>query len=169
MIPSKVFFTRGIGHANEKIISFENALREAQISRYNLVTVSSILPPQCKEVTVQEGNGLLSPGQIVYTVLSRITIENLTTSRPESMFASIGVAKPIDTTFYGYLGEYSGINEDIDHVKKETCKLANKLLLSSRDDGEIECKTFEITAYTKLLSKTDYKYTTCIAAAVFIE
>ncbi len=169
MIPTKVFFTRGIGHANEKIISFENALRDAQISQYNLVSVSSILPPQCKEVSVQEGIGLLSPGQIVYTVLSRITMENQSSNQLKSMFASIGVAKPDDTTLYGYLGEYSGINEDLDRVKKETCKLANKLLLSSGDNCEIECKTFEITAYIRLESKSVYEYTTCIAAAVFIE
>jgi len=169
MIPTKVFFTRGIGHANEKIISFENALREAQISKYNLVTVSSILPPQCDEVTVQDGIGFLSPGQIVYTVLSRITIKNVPDNLPDNVFASIGIAKPNDLTLYGYLSEYSGTDENLEYIKKESCKLANKLLLSTRDNGDIPCNTKEITAFKKLKSKSEYEYITCIAAAVFIE
>ena len=169
MIPTKIFFTRGIGHGNEKIVSFENALRDAQISCYNLVTVSSILPAHCEETSVEEGTQLLSPGQIVYTVLSRITHNNYSENRTKNVFASIGVAKPNDQSQYGYLSEFSGVNHPLEYVKKESCELAKKLLDSSRNNGDIECNTFEITAFTKLKSKSDYEYTTCIAAAVFIE
>ena len=169
MIPTKIFLTTGIGHGNEKIVSFENALREGQISCYNLVTVSSILPPQCEEISVEEGIKLLSPGQIVYTVLSRITHDNYSENRTDSLFASIGIAKPNDHTAYGYLSEYSGENKSLEHVKLESCDLAKKLLDSSSDNGDNGSNAFEITAYAKLKSKYDYGYTTCIAAAVFIE
>ena len=169
MIPTKVFFTRGIGHGDEKIISFENALRDAKISCYNLVTVSSILPAQCEEISALDGIKLLSPGQIVYTVLSRRTHDNDSNSRTDNVFASIGIAKPKDPTLYGYLGEYSGENEPIEYVLKKSCELAKKLLNSSKDNGDVECNTYEITAYTKIKSNTNYAYTTCIAAAVFIE
>ncbi len=171
MIPTKVFFTRGIGHGNEKIVSFENALREAKISCYNLVTVSSILPANCEEISVEDGIQLLSPGQIVYTVLSRRTHNNFSENGSDNVFASIGIAKPNDQTLYGYLGEYSGMNKSLEFVKKESCELAKNLLVYSRDNGEIACNTYEVTSYTKLKSKikSDYEYTTCIAAAVFIE
>lgn len=169
MIPTKIFFTRGIGHGNEKIISFENSLKDAEISSYNLVSVSSILPAHCNEISVEEGTNLLSPGQIVYTVLSRITHHNYTENKTDNVFASIGVAKPNDQTLYGYLSEYSGENKSLEHVKKESCELAKKLLDSSRDNGDNEFNTYEITAYAKLKSKSDYEFTTCIAAAIFIE
>jgi arginine decarboxylase len=169
MIPTKIFFTRGIGHGDEKILSFENALRDAQISCYNLVKVSSILPANCEEITVQEGIKLLSAGQIVYTVLSRKTIKNNANNQAENMFASIGIAKPINETLYGYLSEFSGENESLRFVKTESCKLAKKLLFNSRDNGNIECETREFTAYTMIESNSDKIYSTCVAAAVFIE
>ncbi|MEK7098199.1 MAG: pyruvoyl-dependent arginine decarboxylase, partial [Patescibacteria group bacterium] len=48
MVPTKVFFTKGVGVHKDKLASFELALREAGIEKYNLVYVSSILPPHCK-------------------------------------------------------------------------------------------------------------------------
>ncbi|PKP55132.1 MAG: pyruvoyl-dependent arginine decarboxylase, partial [Candidatus Altiarchaeales archaeon HGW-Altiarchaeales-2] len=45
MVPRKVFFTKGVGRAKEQLASFEAALRDAGIEKFNLVTVSSILPP----------------------------------------------------------------------------------------------------------------------------
>lgn len=46
-VPRRVFLTKGVGRHREKLSSFEMALRGAQIHAYNLVTVSSILPPGC--------------------------------------------------------------------------------------------------------------------------
>ena len=55
-VPTKVFFTKGVGTHKEKLQSFEKALRDAQIEKYNLVRVSSIFPPHCKVVTRAKGN-----------------------------------------------------------------------------------------------------------------
>lgn len=44
-VPKIVFFTKGVGVHKEKLRSFELALREAGIAQYNIVSVSSILPP----------------------------------------------------------------------------------------------------------------------------
>ena len=44
LVPKKMFFTKGIGVHREKLTSFEMALRDAGIARYNLVRVSSIFP-----------------------------------------------------------------------------------------------------------------------------
>ncbi len=169
MIPTRIFFTRGIGCADEKLISFENALKEAQIACYNLVRVSSILPAYCEEITVQEGVKLLTPGQIVYAVISEFTYDYSVHSREFNTFASLGIAKPKDTSFYGYLSEFTGINQPLDEVKKESCRLAKKLLISSRNDIEIDCDCYEITAFTKLSQTPKPNFITCIAAAVFIE
>ena len=45
MVPKAIFLTKGIGRHKEKLPSFEEALRDAQIARFNLVHVSSIFPP----------------------------------------------------------------------------------------------------------------------------
>ena len=51
--------------------SFELALRSAKIEKYNLVSVSSIIPPNCKQISVDEGVKELTPGQVVFAVISK--------------------------------------------------------------------------------------------------
>ncbi|MCD6237506.1 MAG: pyruvoyl-dependent arginine decarboxylase, partial [Thermoplasmata archaeon] len=68
MIPEAVFFTRGVGRHKEKLQSFEMALRDAGIAKFNIVRVSSILPPNCKLISREEGLKRLKPGQIIYCV-----------------------------------------------------------------------------------------------------
>ena len=50
LIPRKMYLTRGLGVHKEKLTSFEMALREAGIAKFNLVRVSSIFPPHCQIV-----------------------------------------------------------------------------------------------------------------------
>ena len=47
-VPTKIFFTKGVGTHRDQLRSFELALRDAGIERLNLVHVSSIFPPHCK-------------------------------------------------------------------------------------------------------------------------
>ncbi len=60
MTPTKFFFTKGVGVHREKLSSFEVALRDAGIAPFNLVTVSSILPPGCKRITRDKGLNYLN-------------------------------------------------------------------------------------------------------------
>ena len=167
MIPQKVFLTKGTGHGNTKILSFEKALREARISRYNLVKVSSILPPSCEKVSIEEGINELSPGQIVYVVLSRITVDNASSSTPDKIFASIGIAQPLNPTDYGYVAELNGIFTTLDDVIFSSRELATELLVSSgKPFRKDEISTSVISANTQ--TNKGKKYSTCIAAAVFI-
>ena len=48
MVPTHMFLTKGVGIHKEKLTSFEEALRSAGIAYCNLVSVSSILPPDAK-------------------------------------------------------------------------------------------------------------------------
>ncbi|HLD94878.1 MAG TPA: arginine decarboxylase, pyruvoyl-dependent [Anaerolineales bacterium] len=107
MIPNKIFFTKGVGLHKDRLASFEAALRNAKIEKFNLVYVSSIFPPGCKTVTVEEGLKHLSPGQIVYCVMARSE-----TSEPNRLVsAAIGVALPQDENRYGYLSEHHTYGE----------------------------------------------------------
>jgi arginine decarboxylase len=101
-VPTKVFFTKGVGRHKEYLSSFELALRDAKIEKCNLVTVSSIFPPQCERISVEEGLNLLSPGEITFAVMAR----NSTNEHGRLVASSIGVALPADETVYGYLSEH---------------------------------------------------------------
>jgi arginine decarboxylase len=106
-VPTKVFLTKGVGTHKEKLQSFEKALRNAKIEKYNLVRVSSIFPPNCKIITREEGLKLLEAGQITFCVMARSE-----TSEPNRLVCSaIGLAVPKDTSNYGYLSEHHGHGE----------------------------------------------------------
>lgn len=110
-VPSKLFLTKGIGRHTEKLTSFEMALRDAKIAEYNLVKVSSIIPPRCKIITLEQGYQYLQQGQIVFCVLS----ENASNEPHRLIASSIGLANPKDETIHGYLSEHHsyGQNEKI--------------------------------------------------------
>lgn len=107
MIPSKIFFVKGVGIHKDKLASFEAALRSAGIEKFNLVYVSSIFPPKSKVIPKEEGLSQLSPGEIVFCVMARME-----TNEPNRLIsASIGLAVPKDTESYGYLSEHHAYGE----------------------------------------------------------
>lgn len=101
-VPKHLFFTKGVGRHKEYLASFELALRDAQIEKFNLVSVSSIYPIGCKRVSVEKGLEQLVPGQIVHAVIAR----NATNEPNRQIASSIGVALPKDKDRYGYLSEH---------------------------------------------------------------
>ena len=110
-VPTRIFFTKGVGKHKDYLSSFEAALRNAGIEICNLVTVSSIFPPGCKRISREEGLKEIKPGQITFAVMARNS-----TNEPNRLIASsIGVAIPADNNQYGYLSEHHpyGVKEKI--------------------------------------------------------
>jgi arginine decarboxylase len=107
MVPKNYFLTKGVGRNKENLASFEAALRDAGISRYNLVTVSSIIPPNCVKVTREQGVSMLKPGGIVFLVMAR----NATDEDHRLIAASIGLAVPSNPEEVGYLSEHHSFGE----------------------------------------------------------
>lgn len=102
LIAKEIFLTKGVGKHREKLTSFELALQNAGIASFNLVRVSSIFPPQCKLISKSVGFKKLTPGQIVFCVMSEAT-----TNEPNRLIAAaIGVAMPKDSNRFGYLSEH---------------------------------------------------------------
>jgi arginine decarboxylase len=102
MVPKFAFFTKGRGVSKEKLSAFEMALRDAGISQFNLVRVSSIFPPHCKLVTPEVGLQALHPGQVVFCVMS-----DQATDEPNRLVASaVGMARPRNGDQFGYLSEH---------------------------------------------------------------
>ncbi|MGD9897613.1 MAG: pyruvoyl-dependent arginine decarboxylase [Calditrichaceae bacterium] len=106
-IPSKIFFTKGVGKSREQLTSFEMALRNAGLAPFNLVAVSSIYPAGCEIIDREDGLKEMTAGQIVHAVYSR----NATNEPNRLLAASIGVAIPKDVTAYGYLSEHHSFGE----------------------------------------------------------
>jgi len=106
-VPTEIFFTKGVGVHKEYLASFELALRNAHIEKYNIVTVSSIYPIGCRKISVSKGLKKLQPGQIMHAVMAR----NATKEPNRLIASSIGIAIPKDKTMYGYLSEHHPFGE----------------------------------------------------------
>ncbi len=126
-VPKKMFFTKGVGYHKEYLQSFEMALRDAGIAEYNLVTVSSIFPPNCKRVSKEEGKKSLNPGQVVFVVMAR----NATNEPNRLIAASIGLAQPADANNYGYLSEHHPFGETEQKCGEYAEDLAATMLAST--------------------------------------
>ncbi|ADV63853.1 arginine decarboxylase [Isosphaera pallida ATCC 43644] len=178
-VPKQLFFTRGVGVHREKLTSFEMALRDAHIACYNLVRVSSIFPPHCEEITIEEGLKQLKPGQIVHVVMSECA-----TAEPNRLVsASVGVAIPKDRSTFGYLSEHHAHGQTEQLAADYAEDLAAEMLAtvmgvefdpeSSWDEKREIWKIADLFYETKSISKgaVGNKYglwTTVISAAVLL-
>ncbi len=151
MRPRRVFFTSGYGVHEDELMSFELALRMAGIERFNLVPVSSILPPRCRVVSRERGLRMLKSGQIVFCVMARFTSDE----EGKEIFASIAAAIPEDRNRHGYIAEHSGYWYE--GADKHAEKLAAEMI------GDAKHKLLSTTVRAKV-----EKCTTAVAAAVFI-
>jgi arginine decarboxylase len=178
-IPKKIFFTKGVGKNKGYLNSFEDALRNAGIEKCNLVSVSSIFPPNCRRISKEEGIKEINPGQIIFTVMAR----NFTDEPNQLIAASIGAALPADKSNYGYISEYHpfGIKEKIagEHAEDLAAQmLATTLGIEFNPESDWNerenvfkmsdkiVKTFNITQTAE--GDKNGLWTTVIAAAVLL-
>ncbi|MEK6966441.1 MAG: arginine decarboxylase, pyruvoyl-dependent, partial [Thermoproteota archaeon] len=127
LVPKKLFLTRGKGVHEDRLTSFEYALRDAGIAGTNLVLISSIFPPYAKLVSKTEGLKLIDPGQILFTIYSR----NQTNEPHRLTAASVGIAQPKDKTHYGYLSEYDSFGQTEKEAGDYAEDIAAQMLASS--------------------------------------
>lgn len=179
LVPTKVFFTKGVGRHKEELASFEMALRDAGIEKFNLVSVSSIFPPGCKIVSRVQGLQDLKPGQIVFCVM----YQNRSNEPNRLMAASVGLALPADSNQYGYLSEHKSFGETEEKAGEYAEDLAASMLATTlglefdpaaawdereqfyKASGKI-IKTTNITQ--SAIGNKDGLWTTVLAVAVFI-
>jgi len=179
IIPAKLFLTKGSGQHKEKLASFEQALRSAGIAPFNLVKTSSIIPPHSKLVSKEEGLKLLSPGQIVFLVMS----ECATDEAYRLISASVGLAIPNDRKYYGYLSEHHGYGQNEKEAGQYAEDLAAYMLGTTLgvnfdirkiwdEEKNIYRLPNRIIVRTRNITQTSKGkkglWTTAIAAAIFI-
>jgi len=178
-VPTKIFFTKGVGKHKDYLQSFELALRDAKIEKCNLVTVSSIFPAGCKRIPTDEGLRYLQAGQITFAVIAR----NATNEPNRLIAASLGVAVPADNTQYGYLSEHHPFGETDEKAGEYAEDLAATMLattLGVEFDANIDwdereklykmsgkiVKTYNITQSAE--GDKNGLWTTVIAAAILL-
>jgi arginine decarboxylase len=179
LVPKKIFFTKGVGTHKEELRSFELALRDAGIEICNIVAVSSILPPQCKWISKNEGVKELVPGMITPCVMARVS-----SNEPHRLIvASVGCAVPADSNAYGYLSEHHAYGQTEkaagDYAEDlAAAMLASTLGLEFDEDKSWDenkevfhikdkiVKTTNVTQSTVISSSG--LYSTTLAAAVFL-
>ena len=179
LVAKKLFLTKGIGVADDKLTSFEFALRNAGIAGTNIVLISSIFPPNARLIPRKDGLKTIKPGQILFTIYSR----NQTNEPSRMISASVGIAQPTDREKYGYLSEYDAFGQNERETGDYAEDIAAQMLASSLGipfdiekswdekrqqwniSGQIY-KTKNITQTAK--GNKDGKWTTVFAAAVLI-
>lgn len=90
----------GMGRGKTQLTAFDNALQYAKVGDYNLIKVSSILPPKAKEskkIVVEKGSILpIAYGSIVSEEIGK------------EIVAAVGVGIPKNQEEIGVIMEYSG-------------------------------------------------------------
>jgi arginine decarboxylase len=177
--PKELFLTKGVGYHKHKLASFEEALRNASIARFNLVPVSSIIPPGCRIVPRERGLEHLTDGEIVFCVMSR----NETDEGRRLIGASVGMAVPRDRRMHGYLSEYHSFGENEDKAGDTAEDLAASMLATTLgmdfdpdlawDVREEQWKLGGKIVRTSNVTQTAFGrkngvWTTVLAAAVFV-
>lgn len=115
MLPTKIFWTHGVGTHKEDKNARDRASRMAGIGKLNLVTVSSILPPGIQEISQDELDKLVSPGEIVHAIHG-ICQSNVA---GQKVVMGMGRARPWDKTKTGYVTEIYEHPGITDHVMKQ--------------------------------------------------
>ena len=179
LVPKKIFLTKGKGTHEDKLTSFEYALRDAGIAGTNIVLISSIFPPNAKLISRKEGLKLIKPGQIMFTIYSR----NQTNEPHRLCAASVGIAQPKDIDRYGYLSEYDSFGQTEKQAGDYAEDIAAQMLASSlgipfdldkswdekREQWNISGEIYKTRNITQTaIADKSGKWTTVFAAAVLL-
>jgi arginine decarboxylase len=178
-VPSRLFLTKGVGRHREKLQSFELALRDARIAQYNLVRVSSILPPGCKIIPRAKGVQQLHAGEVVYCVMSENAVDE-----PHRLLAtSVGLSIPRNPESHGYLSEHHSFGQNEKQARDYAEDLAAEMLATTVGVKFDPDKSWNDRKGTWTISGEIYKtmaitqsavgdkhglWTTVIAGAIFV-
>jgi arginine decarboxylase len=158
--------------------SFEYALENAGIAKYNLVSVSSIIPPGCKIIPREKGLHHLRDGQIIFGVFARCD----SNERRRLISASIGCALPADKNTYGYISEHHAYGQTAEEAGDYAEDLAASMLASTlglpfdpdkswnerKQIWKISKKIVRTKNITQTALAKDEQWSTVFAAAIFV-
>jgi len=144
------------------------------------VTVSSIYPPHCHIIDIDEGLKHLEPGEITHCVMGKKESQE----PGRRIVASVGLAIPAEQGRYGYLSEHHGYGMTEIEAGEYAEDLAASMLATTlgiefdpdkdyderRDIYEMSGKIVESQHISQAsLGSEGNLWTTVIAAAIFIK
>ncbi|MDD5638709.1 MAG: pyruvoyl-dependent arginine decarboxylase [Candidatus Pacebacteria bacterium] len=121
-LPTKIILTSGIGIGSSKLTAFDNALLNIGIGNFNLLSVSSIIPPKAKIIYLTKDNRekiLPKIGSIIPTVYTCVYEEKVS----ERIVAMLAPGLPKNYEDHnGVIFEFAGNNITKDRAKKSLRK-----------------------------------------------
>jgi len=101
--------TSGVGRASTEIVAFDEALRDAGIGQYNLIKLSSIIPPKANIKIDKEDYQKGKVGDKLYVVLSK----DIETVEGKEACAGLGWSTEIDSKGGIFIEEKGGSEENV--------------------------------------------------------
>ena len=101
ILPKKYIIRSSVGKSDHSLGAFDDALLRAGVGNYNLIKVSSILPPACvfeEEITLARGALLPSAYALIFSADVGMTIS-----------AAVAVGIPEDPSMNGVIMEHSAV------------------------------------------------------------
>lgn len=138
----------GSGKAEQALVAFDSALIHAGISNYNLVRVSSILPPGAEEKTEIE----LSEGSLLPTAYGTITSD----ISGDRIASAVAIGFPSDESKVGVIMEFEG------HCSKEQAEATvRQMTIEAMRNHGIEMKQIIVSGVDTVV---EYGCGSCISA-----
>lgn len=148
--PKYYFINSGSGNANTELVSFDHALISAGIADYNLLKVSSILPPKCirsNSINVKHGAPLL----VAYGTMS-------SNREGETISSAVGIGLPMNNDDVGIImecaGAYSASNAE---------RIVKQMVIDAMENHGIICKEVICSSIEKIIERSG-EYSTVFSA-----
>lgn len=148
--PKNYVIRTGIGHASHKLGAFDRALILAGICDYNLIKVSSILPPECE----MQNAISLAKGALLPSAFASIYSNTL----GECISAAVAIGIPVNKSDVGVIMEHSSYNG-----KEKTEKLVREFAEIALNDRNIPIEKV-VSCSTQIKVETEEFY--CAFATV---
>ncbi|OGY23734.1 MAG: hypothetical protein A2126_01480 [Candidatus Woykebacteria bacterium GWB1_45_5] len=154
--------TAGRGEGNTTLSAFDTALKDAGIYNYNIIKLSSVIPPESRIVVRKWRNAPTEHGKKLYTVLADIRSDLL----GRSIAAGIGWYQIKDGR--GVFAEHTDMIESL-NAKEAESNVAKKIETTIRDLCANRGYPFNKRNFKKVISSAEVKKkpTCTIVAAVY--
>ena len=158
----KITVTAGSGTGNTTLSAFDAALKAAGIHNYNIIKLSSVIPPSSKVVVRKWKNAPTEHGKKLYTVLAEIRTDIM----GRSIAAGIGWYQIKDGR--GIFAEHTDMIERLNSKEAEE-NVSKKIEATVRDLCKHRGYPFDKRNFKKLVSSAEVKdKPTCtLVAAVY--
>ncbi len=135
--PDIFFICSGSSEGNSQLTSFDGALLASGIGNTNLIKLSSILPPQCREVSPLD----LTPGSFIPIAYAAKSSE----TKNEVISAAVAIAIPDNRDLNGVIMEYSN-SQPLEYVEARVRRMASEAMaMRGIDEYSVRSEGIETT------------------------